>query len=250
MTELDAHADAAEDDQVTHQLPEQDGSTHASMLNKLRAAVLGANDGIISTAGLVMGVAGATTNTTALATAGIAGLVAGAISMAVGEYVSVSAQRDSERALLDKERHELATMPEAELEELAGLLQAKGMSERVAREAAQELTAHDALSAHADIELRLDRHDLTSPSAAAFSSLVSFAVGALIPLLAMVLVGPETRVLVTVVAVVVALFLTGFLSARAGGAAAPRAIMRNILGGALAMGVTFAIGTGVGAALG
>ena len=229
---------------------DQDTGTHASMLNKLRAAVLGANDGIISTAGLVMGVAGATTDTAALATAGIAGLVAGALSMAVGEYVSVSAQRDSERALLVKEEHELRTMPEEELEELTRLLQEKGMSDAVAREAARELTAHDALAAHADIELRLDPDDLTSPTHAAVSSLIAFALGALIPLLAMVLSPPSTRVVVTVVAVLLALFLTGFLSARAGDAPVARAIVRNVIGGVLAMGITFAIGTLVGTQIG
>ena len=229
---------------------DQDTGTHASMLNKLRAAVLGANDGVISTAGLVMGVAGATTNTAALATAGIAGLVAGALSMAVGEYVSVSAQRDSERALLVKEEHELRTMPEEELEELTRLLQEKGMSDSVAREAARELTAHDALAAHADIELRLDPDDLTSPTHAAVSSLIAFALGALIPLLAMVLSPPSTRVVVTVVAVLLALFLTGFLSARAGDAPVARAIVRNVIGGVLAMGITFAIGTLVGTQIG
>lgn len=229
---------------------DQDTGTHASMLNKLRAAVLGANDGVISTAGLVMGVAGATTNTAALATAGIAGLVAGALSMAVGEYVSVSAQRDSERALLVKEEHELRTMPEEELEELTRLLQEKGMSDAVAREAARELTAHDALAAHADIELRLDPDDLTSPMHAAVSSLIAFALGALIPLLAMLLSPPSTRVVVTVVAVLLALFLTGFLSARAGDAPVARAIVRNVIGGVLAMGITFAIGTLVGTQIG
>ena len=229
---------------------DQDTGTHASMLNKLRAAVLGANDGVISTAGLVMGVAGATTNTAALATAGIAGLVAGALSMAVGEYVSVSAQRDSERALLVKEEHELRTMPDEELEELTRLLQEKGMSDAVAREAARELTAHDALAAHADIELRLDPDDLTSPTHAAVSSLIAFALGALIPLLAMVLSPPSTRVVVTVVAVLLALFLTGFLSARAGDAPVARAIVRNVIGGVLAMGITFAIGTLVGTQIG
>lgn len=229
---------------------DQDTGTHASMLNKLRAAVLGANDGIISTAGLVMGVAGATTDTAALATAGIAGLVAGALSMAVGEYVSVSAQRDSERALLVKEEHELRTMPEEELEELTRLLQEKGMSDAVAREAARELTAHDALAAHADIELRLDPDDLTSPTHAAVSSLIAFALGALIPLLAMLLSPPSTRVVVTVVAVLLALFLTGFLSARAGDAPVARAIVRNVIGGVLAMGITFAIGTLVGTQIG
>ena len=229
---------------------DQDTGTHASMLNKLRAAVLGANAGTISTAGLVMGVAGATTNTAALATAGIAGLVAGALSMAVGEYVSVSAQRDSERALLVKEEHELRTMPEEELEELTRLLQEKGMSDAVAREAARELTAHDALAAHADIELRLDPDDLTSPTHAAVSSLIAFALGALIPLLAMLLSPPSTRVVVTVVAVLLALFLTGFLSARAGDAPVARAIVRNVIGGVLAMGITFAIGTLVGTQIG
>lgn len=225
------------------------GGSHASMLNKLRAAVLGANDGIISTAGLVMGVAGATTDTFALATAGIAGLVAGSLSMAAGEYVSVSAQRDSERALLRKERHELATMPELELAELTHLLQEKGLSERVAREAAQELTEHDALGAHADIELGLDPDDLTSPTAAAVSSLLAFAVGALVPLLVMVLVPASVRVMATVGAVLVALVLTGYLSARVGSAPAGRAIVRNLAGGSLAMGITYGVGMLVGTAL-
>lgn len=229
---------------------EHDAAGHARLLNRLRAAVLGANDGIISTAGLVMGVAGATTNTAALATAGIAGLVAGALSMAVGEYVSVSAQRDSERALLAKEQAELAAMPEEELEELARLLQGKGLSERVAQAAAQELTAHDALAAHADIELGLDPGELTSPTQAAVSSLVAFAFGALIPLLAMVVTPPGSRVPVTVVSVLVALVLTGLLSAKVGDAPPGRAILRNVAGGVLAMGVTFAIGTLVGTQIG
>lgn len=226
------------------------GDSHAAMLNKLRAAVLGANDGIISTAGLVMGVAGATTDSFALATAGIAGLVAGALSMAAGEYVSVSAQRDSERALLAKERHELDTMPEEELEELAHLLQGKGLSHDVARRAAEQMMAHDALGAHADIELGIDQHDLVSPWAAAISSLFSFAVGALIPLLAMVIVPAGVRVGVTVAAVLVALVLTGYASARVGDAPPARAIARNVVGGFLAMAVTFGIGTLVGTQLG
>lgn len=227
-----------------------DAVAHASMLNKLRAAVLGANDGVISTAGLVMGVAGATTDSFALAAAGIAGLVAGALSMAVGEYVSVSAQRDSERALLARKADQVRTSPQAEFDELARLLRDKGMTEKTAREAARELTEHDALAAHAEIELRLDPGELTSPTQAAVSSLFSFALGALIPLLAMVLTPPAARVAVTVVAVVAALFWTGFLSARAGDAPAPRAIARNIAGGLLAMGVTFGIGTLVGAQIG
>ncbi len=233
--------------QVPHDEPH--AASHASLLNKLRAAVLGANDGIISIAGLVMGVAGATTDSAALLTAGVAGLAAGAISMAVGEYVSVSAQRDSERALLARERHELATMPEQELDELVALLRGKGLSERIAREAAAELTSHDALAAHADIELGLDPDDLTSPGAAAVSSLVSFAVGALVPLLVMVLTPPAIRVYATFGAVVAALFLTGLLSARVGEAPAAPAILRNIAGGVVAMIVTFGIGALVGTQL-
>lgn len=229
---------------------EPDAASHASLLNKLRAAVLGANDGIISIAGLVMGVAGATTDSGALLTAGVAGLAAGAISMAVGEYVSVSAQRDSERALLARERHELATMPEQELDELATLLQGKGLSERVAREAAAELTRHDALAAHADIELGLDPDDLTSPTAAAVSSLFAFAVGGLVPLLVMVLTPPAVRVGATFGAVVLALFLTGMLSARVGRAPAGPAIVRNIAGGVIAMLVTFGVGALVGTQIG
>lgn len=230
--------------------PEDAGDSQAALLNKLRAAVLGANDGVISTAGLVMGVAGATTNLLALATAGIAGLVAGALSMAAGEYVSVSAQRDSERALLAKESHELATMPEEELAELADLLQRKGMSEDVAKTAAQQLMDHDALGAHADLELGIDQHDLVSPWAAAISSLFSFSIGALIPLLAMLLAPADIRVGATVASVLLALFVTGFVSARVGGAPVLPAIVRNILGGFLAMAVTFGIGTLVGTQLG
>lgn len=220
------------------------------MLNKLRAAVLGANDGIISTAGLVMGVAGATTNATALAVAGVAGLVSGALSMAAGEYVSVSAQRDSERAMLAVERHELDTMPHEELDELVGLLRQRGLSHEVAQAAAGEMTAHDALGAHADLELGIDQHDLASPWAAAASSLFSFSLGAVIPLLAMVLAPADLRVGATVASVLIALLVTGFASARVGGAPAGRAIVRNIVGGFVAMAVTFGIGTLVGTQLG
>ncbi len=249
MTKAIDHARAEVSDGV-RQVRNHDATAHASTLNRLRAAVLGANDGIISTAGLVMGVAGATSDSFALAAAGIAGLVAGALSMAVGEYVSVSAQRDSERALLAKKARAIRVRPQAELEELALLLRDLGMTEATAREAAGELTEHDALAAHAEIELGLNPGGLTSPTQAAASSLVSFALGALIPLLAIVLTSQDARVAVTVVAVVAALFLTGVLSARAGHAPAPRAIVRNIGGGLLAMGVTFVIGTLVGAQIG
>lgn len=135
----------------------------AAKLNWLRAGVLGANDGIVSTAGLVVGVAAASTDSSAILTAGIAGLAAGAISMAVGEYVSVSTQRDTERALLSKEKRELAEEPEFELAELTQIYRDKGLRPETARKVAEELTAHDAFAAHAEAELGLDPHELTNP---------------------------------------------------------------------------------------
>ena len=141
----------------------------ASRLNWLRAGVLGANDGIVSTAGLVVGMAAATTSTTPILAAGVAGLAAGALSMAAGEYVSVSTQRDSEKALLTKERHELVDEPDFELSELAQIYRAKGLSPATARTVAEELTAHDAFAAHAEAELGLNPNELTNPWQAAAS---------------------------------------------------------------------------------
>ena len=146
----------------------------SSKLNWLRAGVLGANDGIVSTAGIVVGVAAATLERGPIFTAGIAGLAAGALSMALGEYVSVSTQRDTEKALLAKERRELKEQPEAELNELIGLYRAKGLSPETARTVAEELTAHDAFAAHVDVELGIDPHELTNPWHAAFSSAIAF----------------------------------------------------------------------------
>ncbi|MCX5407703.1 VIT family protein [Streptomyces sp. NBC_00335] len=220
----------------------------STRLNWLRAGVLGANDGIISTAGLVVGVAGATTSRTAILAAGVAGLLAGALSMAAGEYVSVSSQRDSEKAALDLERRELEESPQEELEELTGLLVGRGLSESVAREAAEQLTERDALRAHARVELGINPDELANPWHAAAASLVAFTVGALLPLLAIVLPGASWRVPVTVVAVLLSLTLCGVLSARLGGAPAARAILRNVAGGALAMAVTYAVGTWLGTA--
>ncbi|MFI6173133.1 VIT family protein [Nocardia sp. NPDC051052] len=214
----------------------------ASKLNWLRAGVLGANDGIVSTAGLVVGVAAATTSTGAIFTAGIAGLSAGAISMAVGEYVSVSTQRDSERALLAKEQRELLDEPEFELAELAGIYEAKGLSADTARKVAEELTAHDAFTAHAEAELGLNPNELTNPWQAAFSSAVSFTLGALLPLLAILLPPVSVRIPITFAAVLVALAVTGSVSARLGGSARSRAVLRVVIGGALAMAVTYGIG--------
>lgn len=208
--------------------------------------MLGANDGIVSVAALVVGVAGATTNSAALLTAGAAGLVGGAISMALGEYVSVSSQRDSERALIAKESRELRDMPEEELEELAGLYRARGLSDDTAERVARELTAHDALSAHLEVELGIDQGDLVSPWQAAFSSAIAFTVGALLPLLAILVPPPDWRVPVTFAAVLIALALTGVVSARLGGTAPLRASIRLVIGGALALAATFLIGSLLG----
>nr|WP_182380385.1 VIT family protein [Nocardioides sp. WS12] len=225
--------------------PHQEGFNNR--LNWLRAGVLGANDGIVSVAGIVLGVAGATTDRTAIVIAGIAGLVAGAMSMAAGEYVSVSTQRDSEEALLAKERRELREDPEDELAELAGIYVDKGLESDLALEVARQLTAKDALGAHAEAELGIDPDDLTSPWKAAVVSMVAFTLGALLPLLTILLVTADLRVAVTVVAVVLALVLTGWLSARFGYGSPSRAVLRNVVGGLIAMAVTYGIGQLVGA---
>ncbi|MER8069438.1 VIT family protein [Streptomyces sp. NPDC094034] len=221
---------------------EPHGDSLGDRLNWLRAAVLGANDGIVSTAGIVVGVAGATDSRAALLTAGLAGLLAGSMSMAAGEYVSVSTQRDSERAALALERRELREQPREELEELTELLAARGLSEEVAREAAEQLTRRDALRAHASVELGIDPDALTNPWHAAGASFLAFTAGALLPLLAMVLSPPSLRLSLTVVFVLAALALTGWWSARLGAAAVGPALLRNMGGGALAMGVTYAAG--------
>ena len=215
-------------------------------LNWLRAGVLGANDGIVSVASLVVGVAGATTDTAALLVAGVAGLVGGAISMALGEYVSVSSQRDSERALIAKETRELSEMPEEELEELTALYRSRGLTEATAHQVAVELTAHDALAAHLEVELHIDQEDLVSPWQAALSSAVAFTLGALLPLLAILLPPPDWRVPVTFVAVLIALAITGTVSAHLGGSSKIRATLRLVIGGGLALAVTWAIGTLLG----
>ncbi|CRK54348.1 conserved membrane hypothetical protein [Rhodococcus sp. RD6.2] len=226
--------------------PEASGQGLNAKLNWLRAGVLGANDGIVSTAGLVVGVAAATVDRGPILTAGIAGLAAGAVSMALGEYVSVSTQRDTERALLTKERAELRELPEQELEELVDLYEAKGLSPATARLVAEELTEHDAFAAHADVELGIDPDDLTNPWQAAVSSAISFTIGALLPLIAILSTPPHLRIPVTFVAVLVALALTGSISARLGGARRGRAVARVVIGGAVAMVVTYVIGQAFG----
>lgn len=222
----------------------------AGRLNWLRAGVLGANDGIVSVAGIVVGVAGATAARGPIFTAGLAGLVAGAVSMALGEYVSVSSQRDSEHAQMAQERRELIESPEDELEELTTLYQAKGLSHTTARQVAEELTEHGALTAHLDAELSIDPADLANPRQAAVASALSFTVGALLPLIAVLLPPTGWRVPVCVIAVLAALALTGVVSARLGGSNPRRAVIRVLIGGALGLALTYGIGHLFGTATG
>lgn len=222
-------------------------STMAAKLNWLRAGVLGANDGIMSTSGLILGVAaspGVTSGTILIA--GVAAVVAGSISMAGGEYTSVSAQRDSEKAALAVERKELADNPDGELRELAWFYEQKGISPKLAIQVAQELTSQDALKAHAEAELGIDSDHHVSPTQAALSSFVAFAIGGLLPLLAVIGPWTEYRIQATVGSVVLALILTGFVGAKIGGAKPARGIVRNLFVSMLTMGVTYAIGHLVG----
>jgi VIT1/CCC1 family predicted Fe2+/Mn2+ transporter len=223
--------------------PHGGSASLSGRLNWLRAGVLGANDGVVSTSSLVLGVAGATSSLTSIVTAGLAGMFAGALSMAAGEYVSVSSQRDSEKAMLDQEREELATMADAELAELTGFYQAKGLSPELARQVAEELTKHDALGAHAEVELGIDPDDLVNPWQAAWASFLAFTVGAVLPLLAIGLLPGALRIPGTVVAVLAALVVTGVTSARLGRAPVGRAVLRNVVGGGIAMAVTYGIGS-------
>lgn len=247
----------SDDDQTgarsTPQPPSHPAEPHrvglSGKLNWLRAAVLGANDGIVSVAGIVVGVAGASAQRGPIFTAGLAGLAAGAVSMALGEYVSVSSQRDSERALLIKERDELSDTPRAELAELTGIYEAKGLSPQTAAQVARELTAHDAFAAHVEAELKLDPEDLANPWHAAAASAGSFIAGALLPLLAILLPPSTWRVPVTFVAVLVGLGLTGAVSARIGGSDVGRAVLRVVLGGAAGLALTYGVGHLFGTAI-
>ena len=229
-----------------HPAPEPHDGDYAARLNWLRAGVLGANDGIISVAALVVGVAGATTSTPALLAAGVAGVVGGAISMALGEYVSVSSQSDSQRALIEKERAELAADPAGELDELTSLYRDRGLTPDTARRVAVELTERDALGAHLEAELGLTQDAVVSPLAAAGASALAFVVGAVLPLLAILLPPPGIRVPVTFVVVLLALAATGYLSARIGGSPVLRPMLRIIIGGAIALSATFLIGSLLG----
>lgn len=208
----------------------------------LRAAVLGANDGVVSVGSLVVGVAAANASTGTIFTAGLAGAVGGALSMAVGEYVSVSSQRDGEEAELDRERRELQEEPENELAELTALLVARGLSGETARRAAGELTRNDALAAHAAEELGLQLDGLARPGQAGVVSAIAFALGASLPLLAIRVSPGGMRIWVTALASLVALAVLGACSAHLGGAPAARAVWRVVLGGAVALGLTAWIG--------
>ncbi|GAB4110843.1 MAG: VIT family protein [Sandaracinaceae bacterium] len=214
----------------------------------LRAAVLGANDGIVSIASLVLGVAAASPGPSAVLTAGVAGLVGGALSMAAGEYVSVSSQRDVELADLDKEKRELAESPESERRELIGIYVKKGLSLELATQVAEALVrAEDPLRVHAREELRLDPDALAQPAQAAVVSAVSFAIGAALPLSVMTLAPFALRAPLTLGAALVTLAALGGWSAWLGGAPVPRAVGRVVAGGVLAMGLTYALGSVFGA---
>lgn len=229
-------------------MADKDRASNAT-LNWLRAAVLGANDGIVSVSSIILGVAGATSARHTIFIAGLAGLVAGAFSMAVGEYVSVSAQRDTEKAFIARERKRLKDDPAHEVNGLAQVYIDKGLSEKTARQVAKELSAGDALAAHLDAELNIDEEDLNNPWHAAVASFISFTIGALIPLVAVIVASSRTRVAVTFVAVLVALCVTGYLSATVGEASRRRAIVRVVIGGALAMAATYFIGHLFGTAI-
>ena len=208
----------------------------------LRAMVLGANDGIISTACLVLGVAAANASRSAILTVGLAGLVAGAASMALGEYISVSSQRDAEDANIAKEKWELANVPERELEELTAIYVHKGLNPDLARQVAEELTAGDALKIHLAEELGISEHSRAQPVEAMIGSAVAFGIGAAVPLLAVAISSTSNRIAVTIAIVVVALLGLGAAGARAGGAHPMRPIVRVVIGGLVAMAFTMAIG--------
>jgi vacuolar iron transporter family protein len=224
-----------------------DSQVHLShRSNWLRAAVLGANDGILSTASLVLGVAASGASRAAIVTAGIAGLVAGALSMAAGEYVSVSSQRDAERADIRLEERELRRDPEGELRELAGVYEARGLPPALASEVALSLSRRGALAAHIRDELGLDAKRLARPFQAAWASALSFATGAALPLLAVTATPASARAGVTVIVALLALGLLGDLGARLGGAPRRRATVRVVAWGAAAMAITAGIGALVG----
>ena len=222
----------------------------ADRLNRLRAGVLGANDGIVSVAGLAVGVAGATTDIRWLLVAGLASLVAGALSIAMGEYVSVSTQRDTDRALIARTRRDLAAQPEVEHRALVAALEDTGIPADVVEPVARSMERHDALEAHTRIRHGVEDDAVASPIGAALASLLAFTLGGVVPLAAILLTPPVLRLPVTLGAVVLALALLGVVSARLGQADARRATIRTIIGGVLALLVTYGLGAALGVAIG
>jgi len=242
---IDALQNAGGDTHI--RLPKRAPEAHLShRAGWLRAAVLGANDGIVSTASLVLGVAAAGESTGTVVTAGIAGLVAGALSMASGEYVSVSSQRDAEQADIAVETRELRDDPEGELRELATIYERRGLPTDLARRVAETLSAGGALRAHVRDELGLSQERMARPLQAAWASALSFSAGAVVPLLAIAFIGGAARVAVCIVVTTLALASLGGLGARLGGAPAGRAATRVVTWGLIAMGATAAIGALVG----
>lgn len=217
--------------------------SHLTKLNWLRAGVLGANDGIVSIAALLVGVAAATEDTNAILIAGVAGLAAGSISMGLGEYVSVSSQRDSELALIAKEKQELIDQPEVELAELQTIYEHKGLSKATAKQVAKELTAHDPIRAHLEAELNILEAHIVNPWHAAFSSTGSFLAGALLPFVTVLVTVDALRIPATIAASIVALAATGAAGAYLGRSTVWKAVLRVIIGGGAALAVTFAIGS-------
>lgn len=215
-------------------------------MNWLRAGVLGANDGIVSMAALLVGVAAASPSTGALLTAGIAGLTAGALSMGIGEYVSVSSQRDAEKGQIEREKIWQQTRPEWELQQLVNLNMTTGMSESVARTAAAEQMNHDALAIHALMHLGINPDEFTNPWTAGFASLVAFTAGGIIPTLTILLVPDAWAIAATFLAVILALAITGLTSARVAHSPKRTALLRNVVGGSLAMLITYGIGALLG----
>ena len=226
---------------------DEDHSSHR--IGLLRAMVLGANDGIISTACLVLGVAAATAERSTILTAGMAGLVAGAASMALGEYVSVSSQRDSEQSDIAKEKWELEHTPDIELAELAGIYRKKGLPQALAHEVAVELTRHDALKTHLAEELGIHEATRARPVQASVGSAGSFAVGAAIPLIAVALFTEAMRFTGTIAVVVLTLVALGVSSSKYGGSKPTRPVLRVVIGGIVAIAVTIAVGDLFGAAV-
>lgn len=229
---------------------EAERTSRSDRVNRLRAGVLGANDGIVSVAGLAVGVAGATTDTAWLIVAGLASLIAGALSMAMGEYVSVSTQRDTDRALIARTRADLAAQPEIEHRHLMDALTESGIPEDVVGPVTDSLERHDALAAHTRFRHGVEDDAVVSPWAAAVTSLISFSIGGIIPLIAILTSPVALRLPITMAAVVLALALLGVVSARLGQAEARRATIRTIVGGMLALLVTYGIGAMLGIAVG